>query len=39
MAGIRIERMTADHIEDFYRALDTVARERRYLTLLEAPAD
>lgn len=34
---IRIEPMTEKHIEGFYRALDTVARERTYLTLLEAP--
>jgi RimJ/RimL family protein N-acetyltransferase len=26
-----------EHIESFHRALDTVARERKYLTLLEAP--
>ncbi len=26
-----------EHIESFYRALDLVARERKYLTLLEAP--
>ncbi|MFC5756999.1 GNAT family N-acetyltransferase [Rhizobium sp. GCM10022189] len=38
MAGnIRIERMTEEHVEGFHRALDTVARERKYLTLLEAP--
>ncbi len=38
MAGdIRIERMTEAHVEGFYRALDIVARERKYLTLLEAP--
>lgn len=29
--------MMADHIDGFHRALDVVARERRYLTLLEAP--
>ena len=34
---IRIEPMTEAHIESFHRALDTVARERKYLTLLEAP--
>jgi RimJ/RimL family protein N-acetyltransferase len=27
-----------EHIESFHRALDAVARERKYLTLLEAPA-
>jgi len=26
-----------EHIESFHRALDTVARERKYLTLFEAP--
>ena len=26
-----------EHIESFHRALDVVARERKYLTLLEAP--
>jgi GNAT superfamily N-acetyltransferase len=26
-----------EHIESFHRALDIVARERKYLTLLEAP--
>ena len=26
-----------DHIESFHRALDAVARERKFLTLLEAP--
>jgi RimJ/RimL family protein N-acetyltransferase len=34
---IRIEPMTEAHIEGFHRALDVVARERKYLTLLEAP--
>jgi RimJ/RimL family protein N-acetyltransferase len=29
--------MAPEHIESFHRALDTVARERKYLTLLEAP--
>ncbi|WP_416064068.1 N-acetyltransferase family protein [Rhizobium sp. ZK1] len=38
MAGdIRIEPMTEGHIEGFHRVLDSVARERKYLTLLEAP--
>jgi len=34
---IRIEPMTEGHIEGFHRVLDSVARERTYLTLLEAP--
>jgi ribosomal protein S18 acetylase RimI-like enzyme len=29
--------IAADHIEGFHRALDFVARERRYLAFLEAP--
>jgi RimJ/RimL family protein N-acetyltransferase len=29
--------MAPEYVESFRRALDTVARERRYLTLLEAP--
>jgi RimJ/RimL family protein N-acetyltransferase len=29
--------MAPEYIESFHRALDTVARERKYLTLLEAP--
>jgi RimJ/RimL family protein N-acetyltransferase len=29
--------MAPEYVESFYLALDTVARERRYLTLLEAP--
>lgn len=29
--------MAETHIESFHRALDTVARERRYLAFLEAP--
>jgi RimJ/RimL family protein N-acetyltransferase len=29
--------MALEYVESFHRALDTVARERRYLTLLEAP--
>ncbi|MBB3409724.1 ribosomal protein S18 acetylase RimI-like enzyme [Rhizobium sp. BK316] len=38
MSGyIRIEPMTEGHIEGFHRVLDSVARERTYLTLLEAP--
>lgn len=34
---IRIEPMGEEHIESFHRVLDSVARERKYLTLLEAP--
>ena len=37
MTGIAIEPIAERHIEGFHRALDTVARERRYLTFLEAP--
>ena len=33
---IRIEPISAEHIEGFHKALDTVARERKYLSLLEA---
>ena len=33
---IRIEPISAEHIEGFHKALDTVAREREYLSLLEA---
>ena len=33
---IRIEPISAGHIEGFHKALDTVAREREYLSLLEA---
>ena len=29
--------MAPDHIESFHRTLDFVARERRYLSFLEAP--
>ncbi len=33
MAGdIRIEPMSEEHIEGFHRVLDTVARERKYLS-------
>lgn len=32
----RIEPIAAEHIEGFHKALDTVAREREYLTMLEA---
>ena len=30
--------MRGDHVESFHRALDTVARERKNLLFLEAPA-
>jgi RimJ/RimL family protein N-acetyltransferase len=33
---VRIEPMTLDHVEGYRRALDVVARERKYLTMLEA---
>ena len=29
--------ITAEHIEGFHRCVDLVARERKYLALLEAP--
>jgi hypothetical protein len=39
MAGdIRIKPMSEEHIEGFHRVLDTVARERKYLSLLQAPS-
>jgi ribosomal protein S18 acetylase RimI-like enzyme len=34
---VEIVPIAADHIESFHRALDFVARERRYLAFLEAP--
>jgi RimJ/RimL family protein N-acetyltransferase len=34
---LQIVRMTPEHIEDFHRAVDVVARERRYIAFLEAP--
>ncbi|MDQ8730382.1 GNAT family N-acetyltransferase [Bradyrhizobium sp. LHD-71] len=34
---VEIVRIGTDHIEGFHRALDIVARERRYLAFLEAP--
>jgi RimJ/RimL family protein N-acetyltransferase len=37
MASIEIVPITQDHIDGFHRALDVVARERRYLAFLEAP--
>jgi RimJ/RimL family protein N-acetyltransferase len=35
--AIVIESIREDHIESFREALDTVSRERKYLTFLEAP--
>ncbi|OQP87668.1 GNAT family N-acetyltransferase [Rhizobium rhizosphaerae] len=35
--GITIEPIREDHVEGFHKALDMVARERLYLTFLEAP--
>ncbi|SMF74498.1 Protein N-acetyltransferase, RimJ/RimL family [Xaviernesmea oryzae] len=35
--AVSIEAMRPEHIESFHRALDTVSRERKYLTFLEAP--
>jgi ribosomal protein S18 acetylase RimI-like enzyme len=37
MASVEIVPITQDHIESFRRVLDFVARERRYLSFLEAP--
>ncbi len=34
---VHIEPISADTVEGFHRALDIVAREHRYLALLEAP--
>jgi L-amino acid N-acyltransferase YncA len=34
---VEIVPITQEHIEGFHRALDFVARERRYLAFLEAP--
>ena len=34
---VTIAPTTPEHIEGFYRALDVVARERKYLVFLEAP--
>ncbi len=36
ISQIIVTATTADHIESFHQALDTVAKERKYLTLLEA---
>lgn len=35
---IVIEPIAVRHIESYHQALDVVARERRYLTFLEAPS-
>ena len=37
MAAVEIVPIAQGHIESFHRALDFVARERRYLAFLEAP--
>ncbi|KRQ99812.1 GNAT family N-acetyltransferase [Bradyrhizobium valentinum] len=37
MSVVEIVPITEAHIESFHRALDFVARERRYLAFLEAP--
>ncbi|WP_064682567.1 GNAT family N-acetyltransferase [Rhizobium bangladeshense] len=36
MSGIGIEPIAAAHIDSFHRALDLVAREKKYLSMLEA---
>jgi ribosomal protein S18 acetylase RimI-like enzyme len=38
MALVEIVPITQGHIESFHRTLDFVARERRYLSFLEAPS-
>ncbi len=35
--NIEIIPITQEHIEDFWAAVDSVARERKYLTFLEGP--
>ncbi|MBY5436789.1 GNAT family N-acetyltransferase [Rhizobium leguminosarum] len=35
-SGIRIEPIAAAHIDSFHHALDVVAREKKYLSMLEA---
>src|SRR6195952_888954 len=37
MDTIEIVSIAQDHIDGFHRAVDSVARERRYLAFLEAP--
>jgi ribosomal protein S18 acetylase RimI-like enzyme len=34
---IEIVPITSDHIDSFHRTVDSIARERRYLAMLEAP--
>jgi len=34
---VKITRITAEYVEGFHRAMDFVARERKYLAFLEAP--
>jgi ribosomal protein S18 acetylase RimI-like enzyme len=34
---VEIVRIGPDHIESFHRTFDSIARERRYLAMLEAP--
>jgi RimJ/RimL family protein N-acetyltransferase len=34
---VSIARMAIEHVEGFHRALDVIARERKYLAYLEAP--
>lgn len=36
MSSVRIEPIAPAHIDSFHRALDTVAREKKYLSMLEA---
>jgi RimJ/RimL family protein N-acetyltransferase len=38
LMDVAIRPISADHVEGFHRALDHVARERKYLAFLEAPA-
>ena len=38
MNPVEIVPITQDHIESFHQTLDVVARERRYLSFLEAPS-
>ena len=37
MNAVEIVPIAPEHVESFHRALDFVARERRYLSFLEAP--
>jgi len=34
---VEIARIAAEHVEGFHRAVDFVARERKYIAFLEAP--